>query len=183
MRARGFLALTALALAALAFAGAARAQPISEPAVKAAFLFKFLGYVEWPAQALAPEAPYVIATLGGDDVASELERIVATRSINGRRVVVRRLREGQGVAGVQVLFVARGQGDAREVLKAVQRQPVLTVTETDRGLDIGGIVNLVTLEDRVGFEVSLDAAQRAGLSISSRMLTVARRVLPRPGVS
>ena len=183
MRARSLLALTFAALAAFALAGPVHAQPVSEPAVKAAFLYKFLGYVEWPPQALAPDAPYVIGTLGGDDVAAELERIVATRSINGRRVQVRRLREGQGTAGVQVLFIARGQGDAREVLKAVQRQPILTVTESDRGLELGGIVNLVTPEDRVGFEVSLDAAQRAGLSISSRMLTVARRVVPRSGAA
>ena len=181
MRARSFVALTTLAVVALVLPGAARAQPVSEPAVKAAFLYKFIGYVEWPPQALPADSPYVVGTMGGDDVATELERIVATRSINGRRVVVRRLREGQGAAGLQMLFIARGQAEARETLLALQRQPVLTVTETDRGLELGSVVNLVTLADRVGFEVSLEAADRAGLLISSRMLAVARRVIARGG--
>ena len=163
----------------LAFAmlgGVAAAQAVSEPAVKAAFLYQFLGYVEWPAQAMPADAPYVIATLGGDDVAGELERIVATRSINGRRVLVRRMREGEAVRGVHVLFVARGHPGATEALRAAQRLPVLTVTEAPNGLEQGSIVNLLTVEDRVGFEVSLDAAERAGIGISSRMLAVARRV-------
>jgi len=178
MRLRSFAALV---MAISVFAGAAHAQAVSEPAVKAAFLFKFLGYVEWPAAALPTDASYVIATLGGDDVASELERIVATRSINGRRVIVRRIAENDAVRNVHVLFIARGHPAAREVIRAVQRQPVLTVTEGERGLDLGSVVNLLTLEDRVGFEVSLDAAERAGLGISSRMLAVARRVAGRGG--
>ena len=174
-------ALALFLVAFAAFAGIARAQAVSEPAVKAAFLYKFIGYVEWPPSALPPDVPYVIGTLGGDDVASELERIVAARSINGRRVTVRRLREGEPVRGVHVLYLARGQANVPEILRAERGQPVLTVTESERGLQQGGIVNLVTLEDRVGFEVSLDAAEQAGLVISSRMLAVAKRVVGRGG--
>ena len=180
MRLRAFAALL---LAVVAAAGTVRAQAVSEPAVKAAFLYKFLGYVDWPAQALPPDAPYVIATLGGDDVAGELERIVATRSLNGRRVTVRRIAEGESVRNVHLLYVGRGVAGARDVLRALQRQPVLTVTDADRGLELGSILNLVAVEDRVGFEVSLDAAERAGLGISSRMLAVARRVTGRGGSS
>ena len=178
MRLRAFASIL---FAISAVAGVAQAQAVSEPAVKAAFLYKFLGYVEWPASVLPPDAPYVIATMGGDDVAGELERIVATRSINGRRVTVRRMREGEPVQGVHVLFVARAEAAAREVLRALQHRPVLTVTDAEHGLDLGGIVNLVTAGDRVGFEVSLDAAEQAGIGISSRMLAVARRVTGRAG--
>jgi hypothetical protein len=166
-----------------ACAGVAHAQAVSEPAVKAAFLYKFLGYVDWPAASLPQDGTYVIATVGADEVATELERLVAGRSINGRRIVVRRARDGEGLRGAQVVFVGRSQANARELLRTVWRHPVLTVTEGEHGLDNGCVVNLVTLEDRVGFEVSLDAADRAGLAISSRMLGVARRVAPKAGAS
>jgi hypothetical protein len=166
-------------VALAACAGTAHAQAVSEPAVKAAFLYKFLGYVEWPSQLQSADGAYVIAIAGAEDVAAELDRVVSGRSINGRRVTLRRVRDVEGVRGAQVLFVGRGQSNSRELLRAVQKQAVLTVTEGDHGLELGGIVNLVTLEDRVGFEVSLDAADRAGIAISSRMLGVARRVVPK----
>jgi hypothetical protein len=165
--------------AAFTFVPPADAQTVTEPAIKAAFLYKFLGYVEWPSQAMSPDGAYVIAVAGADEVAGELERIVAGRSINGHRVTVRRVREGDSPGRVHVLFVGRGQGNPRELIRAVQRQGVLTVTDAERGLEQGSVVNLVTLEDHVGFEISLDAAERAGLNISSRMLAVARRVVPK----
>lgn len=178
-RVRAWLAAL-VALAACAGAAQVHAQDVSEPAVKAAFLFKFLGYVDWP---LPTEGSYVIATAGAEDVAAELDRLVAGRSINGRRIVVRRLRDSEGARGAQVLFVGRGYANPRELLRSVHRQPILTVTESEPGLEAGAIVNLVTREDRVGFEVSLDAAERAGIAISSRMLGVARRVVPKGGVA
>ena len=156
------------------------AQPVSEPAVKAAFLYKFLGYLEWPPQELgAPDNPYAIGVMGADEIAAELERLVPGRVVNGRHVIVRRVREGEPTRGLHVLFI--GRAVARELVRGLQRPGLLVVTETDRGLEAGGAVNLVTVEDRVGFEVSLEAAERAGVAISSRMLAVARRVVPKGG--
>lgn len=166
-------------LSAVASTAPAEAQPVTEPAVKAAFLFKFLGYVDWPPQALGADTPYVIGVAGADDVAGELERITNGRIVNGRRVAVRRVREGEPVRGMHVLFVGRGQANARELIRTVQRQSVLTVTDAERGLELGSVINLVNFDDHVGFEVSLEAAERAALVISSRMLAVARRVVPR----
>ncbi len=172
--------LVALALALAVAAPGAHGQQASEPAIKAAFLHKFLGYVEWPAAALpAPEAPFVIAVSGGEEVASELERIVQGRNINNRRVVVRRLADGERFASAHLLFVARGEPAARAMFRAAQQQGVLAVTESERGLDQGAAISFVVAEDRVGFEVSTEAAERAGLKISSRMLAVARRVVAR----
>jgi hypothetical protein len=173
---RAFLA------AAFGFAAmAAHAQQASEAAVKAAFLYKFPGYIEWPADAATPpDSPFVIAVAGADDVAAELERIVPGRTIGPRRIVVRRLREGEPLRGVHVLFVGRADAGGRAWLRAAQSQPgLLAVADTERGLEMGAAINFVTFEDRVAFEVSLDSAERANLRISSRMLTVARRVIPR----
>ena len=174
--AQGFAA----ALLAL-FAGTTQAQQASEAAVKAAFLYKFPGYIEWPAEALgAPDNPFVIAVAGSEDVAAELERLVPGRNIAGRRVAIRRIREGDPLRGMQILFVGRSEENGRALLRTAQQQPgILLVTEGERGLELGGTINFVALEERIAFEVSLENAERAGLRISSRMLAVARRVVPR----
>ena len=180
LRVRLARSLWALALAvASACAAHAQAQGPSESTVKAAFLYKFAGYVEWPPAALPPEAPLVIGVMAADEVLAELEKLVPGRQVNNRRINVRRVREGEPLRGVHVLFVGRAEPNARAVLRAAQQQGVLAVTEVERGLEAGSSINFVTVEDRVGFEVSLDAAERSGLRISSRMLAVARRVLPK----
>lgn len=169
-------------VAALAIVPAlgAHAQQATEPSVKAAFLYKFAGYVEWPANAFpSQDTPVVIGVAGSDEVASELEKLVPGRNVNGRIVLVRRLREGEALRGIHVVFVARGETNARALIRAAQQQGSLVVTESERGLELGSAINFVPAEDRIGFEVSLEAAERSGLRISSRMLAVARRVLPR----
>ena len=153
----------------------AQAQPATEHAVKAAFLFKFAGYVEWPSAAPQAGEPFVIGTMGADEVASELARMLPGRSIEGRPVVVRVVREGESLAGLNVLFIGRSAPNPRPAIRAAQQQGVLTVTET--GLEAGAAISFVTSENRVGFEVSLDSAERGGHRISSRMLAVARRVV------
>ena len=158
----------------------AQAQIASEAAVKAAFIHKFLGYIEWSAASFPnADSAIVVGTAGSDDVAAELERLVASRPVLGRRVVVRKLAEGDRFAGLHVLFVARGEPATRAMVRQAREQGVLTVTETERGLELGAAINFVSTEDRIGFEVSLEAAERSGHRISSRMLAVARRVVPR----
>jgi hypothetical protein len=164
--------------AIFSFIPAAWAQQATEAAIKAAFLYKFAGYIEWPATAFAgPDTPLVIATLSADDVAAELETTVAGRTVGNRRIVVRRLREGEPLQGVHVLFIGRREPNPRLALRAAHQAGALTVTETT--LDAGGAINFVLADERVAFEVSLDAAERSGHRISSRMLTVARRVVPK----
>ena len=168
---------TFLALLALC-ATPAHAQQATEPAVKAAFLYKFVGYAEWPATAFAsPEAPVVIAVTGNDEVAAELDRLVPGRSVNGRPVVVKRLREGESPRGSHVVFIGRGAANPGAIVRAAQQGGALVVTESN--LDLGGAINLIPVEDRIGFEVSLESAEKSGVKLSSRMLTVARRVVSR----
>ena len=160
-------------------AAAAHAQQAAEPAVKAAFLYKFAGYVEWPPATFAsPETPFVIGVAGNDAVAAELERLVPGRAIHQRPVQVRRLGDDAPLDGVHLLFIGRNAAAPRTMLRAARQQSVLAVTETEQGLDWGSAINFVSLGDRVGFEVSLDSAEKSGLRISSRMLAVARRVVP-----
>jgi hypothetical protein len=168
----------ALALLAPLEAVAQDSPAALERKVKAAFLYKFLGYTEYPASAFADAAaPVVIGVLGADELAAELARIVAGRSIQGRTIAVRTLREGEAVSGVHLLFV--GGADAAR-LKALARPaqpgPLLLVTEADNGIAQGSVINFKIVEERVRFDVSLDAAERHSVKLSSRLLTVANHV-------
>ena len=92
-------------------------------------------------------------------------------------MVVRMVRDAESMRGLNVLFIGRREPNSRAAIRAALQQGVLTVTETD--LESGAAINFVMSESRVGFEVSLDAAERGGHRISSRMLAVARRVAPK----
>lgn len=167
----------ACALALLLFSCALLAQP-QEHEVKAAFLFKFPSFVEWPKEALGA-GPLVIGVAGADAVADELEAIAAGRSVQGRPVQVRRQRPGESLHGLHVLFIGQGQGaQLAEAQRAAPAQPLLLVCEWPSALESGAVVNFVRGDARVRFEVSLEAAERRGLRVSARMLAVAQRVLP-----
>ena len=171
----------ALAAFVLGVPAAADTHAPLERAVKAAFVYKFLAYIDWPAHAFeTPSAPLVIGVVGAEAIARELDDAVAGRSIGEHPVAVRRLREGDSPAGVHVLFVGRTENARLPALaKSLQGQPTLIVTETPGALNAGSAINLVVATDgRVRFEVALDAADRAGLRLSSRMLALAQSVRP-----
>jgi hypothetical protein len=158
------------------------AQPgpdVAEQQVKAAYLHKFLDFVEWPASAFgSPQSPYVIGVAGAEALAGELEALVARRRPNGRPVVARRLRAGETAAGLHVLFVGRDVGArTAALLSAAEQRPVLTVTETDEGFAAGSVIGFAVEDKRVRFDVALRRAEAHELKISSRLLGVARRVV------
>lgn len=169
----------ALMLAALLPSAQAAAQAATEIQVKAAYLYQFGGFVEWPPQAFAgPDGAFHIGVIGADAIADELEQVVATRQVQGRQVAVRRLRAGEPLAGLQVLFVGAGEAPRLpEILAGTQGAPLLVVTESDDALAHGSMINFVAVDNRVRFDVALPQAQRRRLRISSRLLGVARRVV------
>jgi hypothetical protein len=146
--------------------------------VKAAFLYKFGAFVEWPPQAFAgPGAAFTIGVLGADAVAQELEQIATGRTVHGRPVAVRRLKRGEPLAGLHVLFVGQAQA-ARLDQILTPAQPLLVVTDAADGLPEGSIINFVPVANKLRFDIALAAAERMRLRISSRLLAVARKVLP-----
>jgi hypothetical protein len=166
-----------LLLCALFLAGPGAVGQILEPQVKAAFLFRFLSFVEWPPHSLgAPGTPLVIAVLGAEDLRAELEKIVAGRLVNERPVVVERVAEGERPGRAHVLFVGRR---ANAQLRALARTPaLLLVGESEGALDQGALINFVVRDERVRFEVAPDEAERRGLRIGARVLAVALQVKP-----
>jgi len=183
IRAARRLFALALALGVLAPAAPGRAQESTplERKVKAAFLYKFAGYVEWPGSAFrAGDEPLVIGVLGDDPLARDLERLVRGRTSAGRPVLVRWIEDAAAPGNVHLLFIGRREHHrAAEALRAVRQRPVLIVTESHDALDEGSMINFVIDEGRVRFEVNLEAVDRNGLGLSSRLLTVARNVSPK----
>ncbi len=177
MRAPLRLLFAALLLWAAA-AGAQTASPGSETEIKAAFLYKFGDFVQWPPEAFSgATAPFVVGIVGADAVAGALERLVAQRSVQGHPVTVRRLRRGDSLAGVHVLFARADPAELRAPLASAGGQPILAVTDSEGGLGAGSAINFVVEDERVRFDIALPAAERARLKISSRLLSVARRVI------
>jgi hypothetical protein len=154
----------------------------SEERVQAAYLHKFLNYADWPPSSFAQaDSPYVIGVVGDDVVADELARIAAGRSVNSRGVVVKRLLPGDAPAALNnlhMLYIGRAE-HARQAqwLRQVKGRAVLTVTAFDGSLEQGSIINFRIVDERVRFEVSVDAAEQSGLRLNSRLFSVATNVV------
>ena len=181
-RARALLMAAAIAAGAAGRPVApARAQEEAvqmEMRVKAAFLYKFIGYIDWPPSSFArPDTPVLIAVVGADSLAAEVTQAVAGRTVNDRPVTVRRLKPGEPLDGVHVLFVGKAES-ARlpQLAQSAQQRSILTVTESDGALAQGSIINFVMAERRVRFEIALDSAEKSRLKLSSRLLAVAQQV-------
>jgi hypothetical protein len=167
----------AAACAAIVITGAARvvAQGGLEYEVKAAFLYNFIKFTEWPASAVRPGEPFRVCTFGDDPFGGALEKIVAGDEADGRPIVVEHA-VAEGVPGrCQVLFVPRTQaGRAALALRAAGTGPVLSVGESADFLRAGGIVNFVVEAGHVRFDVNVEVAAARGIRISSKLLRLAR---------
>ena len=154
----------------------AQDTPYAPDEVKAAFLYHFGAFVEWPPGA-QPEEAITIAVLGDPAVAAELQAMVPGRTVQKRPVLVREIASIEELGDAQILFIGEEPaGDLSRHLEAVRGRPVLTVTEANGALDQGAVINFALVGQRVRFEISLPAASRAGLELSSRLLGIALRV-------
>ena len=166
--------------AALGCLAAESGETALEQRVKAVFVSKFAGYVEWPASAFNDAAsPIVIGVAGADPLAEDLEQAIAGSVIGDRSMRVRRLGPLEPIGNCcQIVFVGRSVDRARasELLSTAQGKPVLTVTESEKGQHPGSVINFLAADGRIRFDISRDAADRNGLRLSSQLLGVARQV-------
>jgi hypothetical protein len=173
----GALVLGALvALAIPAVAQAESPERYSADIIKAVFLYRFTGFIEWPPA--APAGDFSIAVLGDDGVADALAHLLAGRSIKGRPASVHKAKRPEDLGNAQIVYVGPDRaGDLAAVAAVADHRPMLIVSSDERGLAHGSAVNFILVDQHVRFEVSLAAANRAGLQISSDLLSVATRVL------
>jgi hypothetical protein len=174
---RFWLGLAVLLLMAGAAPHALAQGAPRESAVKAAFLYKFGSFVEWPAATFkSPQEPLVIGVLADDAVAEELAQLAAGRSVEGRPLRLRTLKDGEAPGPVHILFVGvMRQQRLRDLLAAVPG-PVLVVTQQEGALAAGSVINFVADGARVRFDASTAAAEARELKLSARLLAVARHV-------
>lgn len=148
----------------------------SESAVRAAFVMRFANYVEWPPDALATDR-FQIAVLGDASLAGHIEELATGRALSGRAVHVHRISAVSQLRDAQVLVVgAARRGELRGMLRDLAGRPVLVITAEEGALAAGSVINFQRDQGRVRFEISVPAAQRRGLRISSELLSVAARV-------
>ena len=150
--------------------------------VKAAYLLNFTRYVEWPAPSAPAQADSMlsICVLGADPFGTILDATVAGRTAHGRPLRVRRLRTAGEAAGCEVVFVSQEAWRRNpESLKALNRAGSLTVGESEQFARGGGVIGFVIVDETVRFVVNDEARDRAGLRISSRMLSLAAAIYGR----
>jgi len=166
--------LTLFLLAGVALA--AHAQPSREYDLKAAFLYNFASFVEWPPQAFeSDQAPFVIGVIGRDPFGATLDDIVRGERAKGRPLVVRRFHAVQMIRGCHILFVSRSEHyRLHDILRHARGHAVLTVSDLDNFTSTGGMVGFRTEQQRIVLQVNPAAASAAELVISSKLLRVAR---------
>ena len=177
-------ALACVFMAAIAALDAA-AQSDATPDVneaKANMLWNIAKFVEWPALPENKSQPLVVTILGEDDLAADLAGLLSSRTVNGRPVFVRFARRPQDALGSQILYLAASEsGQIVNVLSAVDKSAVLTVSDAPGFAEHGGMVGFATDGTRVRFEVNRNQAERSGLKLSAKLLSLAHLVPDSPG--
>lgn len=159
-----------------------RAEPNSslEYPVKAAFIYQFALYVEWPESTFeSGESPVLVGVLGPQWMLEEVEAAVRGRSLSGRPVKVTHVVD-QDFSNLHVLFVARSEEERLARRSDPVDHPVLVVTESPEWQGLGSVINFVLSDDRIRFDVDLASAEKRGLSLSSQLLNLARNIQGKP---
>lgn len=177
-RAPLLLALVALVLCP-ALLGIAE-TPLDEYRLKAAFIYNFVKFVEWPESAFRQKGEFCIGTLGRTPLDQELAKL-RDKTVAGRKVVVRQLNSVDDAVQCQVLFVSRGEMNRFERSQgSIRHLPVLTVSDKEDFCHRGGMIGLERESERLVFVVNLQEMQRARLKPHSQLLKLARRIYGRP---
>lgn len=164
----------------LSATGTAQDSAISEYQVKAAYLYNFTKFVEWPAESFASAStPYQICILGKDPFREALQDLTRGKVVNGRGFqIFVGVTDSAQAARCHILFVSTpANRQFQRMLQALQGRSVLIVGESEGFARQGGMINFVLEGSRVLFEVNRKAAEQAGLKISAKLLSVARQVM------
>lgn len=155
--------------------GRAQDSQPSEYQLKAAFLFNFAKFVEWPPRAFASDtSPIVVGVLGQNPFGADLESTVQNKAINNRPFTIKEFRSAAEATNCHILFISTSEKEhLPEILEPLQGASVLTVSESPNFIESGGIINFVREGNKIRFQVSDEAAKRAGLKISSKLLSLA----------
>ena len=155
------------------FASATESDRLDEAQVKAAFLYNFAKFIQWPTSENRPEA-LSIGIVGADRFRDVLGSIVSGKTVNGRDIEVRQVLDEDDVRAYHIIFIAAESRRTAAVIQSVARAGVLTVGETPQFLQEGGVIQLYIRDNRVRFQINAAAANNAGLKISSQLLSLSK---------
>jgi len=169
--------LTAIFLGMLLTARAG-GQAIDEYEVKAAFLYNFAKFVEWPSRSFQTrQDPIAVCVLGHNPFGNALQEVIRGKSIDGRAFVFRQVADAEEASACQILFVsASAEKRFRSLWGSLKPAGILTVGEAEGFASSGGVINFKLDSGRVRFEINVDAAEHAQLHISSKLLSLAEIV-------
>jgi len=179
--------LLACAVLAMPLAFAATVEAAQPPAaesgnpalrVKAAYLYKFASYVEWPPEVFASEdSPIVVGVIGDDDLEAILSRMIVGKTVNGRPLVTRRLEAKSSLQGLHMLIVGALDKPALQAIgDAVRGKPVLVVSDAGQERMLDSMISFDLVDHHLRFNVALKPVATSGLKLRALMLTAARRV-------
>jgi hypothetical protein len=156
----------------------AQSQMVEVSQVRAAYLYNFVKFVEWPPVAYqSVDAPAVICIVGDARTSSVLELATLAKKANGRRVEARQPRSANEFKSCHVLFIGfSDKPRISAILRSVKDSNVLTIGQTDGFISLGGMINLVEKDGNIGLEIDPKATEEAGLKVSSRLLVISRIV-------
>ena len=161
-----------LLLGLLFASGVACAQAADEYAVKAAFLYNFTKFIEWPK---TDSDSFSICILGDDPFGSTLESLVKGKTANGKKLAVRRLKDAPEAKQCQIVYVrAEEKNKAAQLIEAVQKTAVLTVGERSEFGKMGGLIYLSMVDDHVSVGINAAATEASGLKVSAKLLSLAK---------
>ena len=154
-------------------------QGVSDEQVKAAYLYSFAKFIEWPAASFqTPSTPFQFCVVNNRSFQAELDRTVKGKSVAGRTIAVLSVLDAEQSRSCHLLYVdASQEHQSREILRALHGAHILIVGDTRNFIDGGGTIGFLVEDERVHFEINLKKATVAGLYVSSRLLSVAKRVI------
>ncbi len=177
------LALACLGLAGGWAAGQDKSASVSEYELKAAFIYNFTQFTDWPPGAFSSTtAPLVIGIVGDDPFGKTMDDLVRGEVVRKHPLVLKRLRVDEELRGCHLLFISRSEKERLPaLLNQLKGSPVLTLSDVDGFAQQGGMVNLLLVNKNVKMEINQAAAGEAGLQISSKLLNLARIVKTQRG--
>jgi len=170
------IAIAAIALCSLPWSAAA--QTATAPALKAAFLYNFAKFTEWPDDALTPGVPLLLCVINDRAVSEMLVDLTRGHAINGHALVVSTMKpESAELPSCHLLFMSGIDAPrSRALVDSIAGKPVLTVSDLDKFAQLGGVADFFVENGTMRFTINLEAAQRAGVRLSSKLLSLARFV-------
>jgi hypothetical protein len=160
----------------LSINGLAQDQP-TEYQIKAAFLFNFAKFVDWPPESFpTTNSPIIIGVVGKNVFGNDLENVIRDKTVNNRRFQFVAVKSAAEATNCHILFISPSEKDnLKKIVDSLHNASVLTVSETDQFLQAGGMINFMIEDKKIRFQISDEAARKAGLRISSKLLSLAAR--------